>query len=98
MRNVEAELIEAAGGPAAVALLVCRSVQAACFWRDGKRRLPVEFIPVLESAGANRVRRWELRPDDWHRIWPELIGTEGAPPVPTEEAPPTPTPEAIHAD
>lgn len=22
---------------------------------------------------------WDLRPDDWHRIWPELIGAEGAP-------------------
>jgi hypothetical protein len=21
----------------------------------------------------------DLRPDDWHRIWPELIGAEGAP-------------------
>lgn len=28
------------------------------------------------------VRRWELRPDDWYRIWPELIGAEGAPSVP----------------
>lgn len=28
------------------------------------------------------VRRWDLRPDDWHRIWPELIGAEGAPGVP----------------
>ena len=31
----------------------------------------------VESGGA--VRRWHLRPDDWHRIWPELIGAEGAP-------------------
>ena len=22
---------------------------------------------------------WDLRPDDWHRIWPELIDTDGAP-------------------
>jgi hypothetical protein len=30
------------------------------------------------------VARWDLRPDDWHRIWPELIGAEGAPPLPVE--------------
>lgn len=24
--------------------------------------------------------------NDWHRIWPELIGADGAPSVPTEEA------------
>lgn len=22
---------------------------------------------------------WDLRPNDWHVIWPELIGTEGSP-------------------
>lgn len=31
----------------------------------------------LEPADA----LWDLRPDDWHRIWPELIGADGAPPV-----------------
>lgn len=30
---------------------------------------------------------WDLRPDDWHLIWPELIGTEGAPVVPGAEQP-----------
>jgi len=29
------------------------------------------------------ARLWDLRPDDWHRIWPELIGTEGAPAIAT---------------
>ena len=33
----------------------------------------------IEAATAGAVRRWDLRPDDWHRIWPELIGTDGAP-------------------
>lgn len=27
------------------------------------------------------AKLWDLRPDDWHRIWPELIGTEGSPDV-----------------
>lgn len=36
----------------------------------------------LESASSGSIRRWDLRPDDWHMIWPELVGTEGAPSIP----------------
>lgn len=28
---------------------------------------------------------WDLRPNDWHRIWPELIGTPGAPAIPAAQ-------------
>ena len=42
---------------------------------------------------ATGRRRWEMFPTDWHRIWPELIATPGAPPVPAEAA----TEEARHA-
>ena len=38
---------------------------------------------ALDAATDGAVRRWDMRPDDWHRFWPELIGTEGAPAVPT---------------
>lgn len=31
------------------------------------------------------IPRWVQRPDDWHLIWPELVGTDGAPPVPAEQ-------------
>lgn len=27
------------------------------------------------------VKRWDLIPDRWHRIWPEIIGFDGAPEV-----------------
>lgn len=33
----------------------------------------------IERATQGDVRRWDLRPKDWHRIWPELIGSPGAP-------------------
>ena len=75
--------IERAGGPATVARLLRQSVQSVCFYRDGKRQFPVEHCATL--AQHSGVPRWHLRPDDWHRIWPELIGAEGAPPVPAEE-------------
>ena len=49
---------------------------------NGVRPCPAEHAAGIERACEFEVRRWDLRPDDWHRIWPELIGTEGAPAVP----------------
>lgn len=81
-----AQAVEQCGGPTKVAAALGVTAQAVCFWRDGKRRLPVEHIPVLERLTGGVVRRWHFRPLDWWVVWPELIGTEGAPEVPTEEA------------
>ena len=49
--------------------------------RHAGRRPDPRYCVSIERATAGMVTRQELRPDDWHRIWPELIGTEGAPPV-----------------
>lgn len=47
-------------------------------------RLPGAAHSVaIEKATDGAVRRWDLRPDDWHRIWPELIDAVGAPVVTT---------------
>jgi DNA-binding transcriptional regulator YdaS (Cro superfamily) len=51
----------------------------------GVRGVPAERAADIERACDFRVRRWDLRPDDWHRIWPELIGTDGAPEVPAAQ-------------
>lgn len=53
-------------------------------WASGLRPVPIERCVPIELATAGAVRRWDLRPDDWHRIWPELVGADGAPPVPAE--------------
>lgn len=37
---------------------------------------------LLERHTAGKVMRWDMRPADWHLIWPELIGRPGAPEVP----------------
>jgi len=42
----------------------------------------IQLAVDLERVTRKAVCRWDLRPDDWHRIWPELVGTEGAPAVP----------------
>ena len=48
---------------------------------NGKRSASPELCVAIELATDREVRRWDLRPEDWHRIWPELIGAEGAPKV-----------------
>lgn len=42
---------------------------------------PAECVRI-ERASNCELRRWDLRPRDWHDIWPELIGTPGAPDLP----------------
>lgn len=49
------------------------SIQAVCFWRDGKRGLSAEKCSEIELATNRKVTRKDLRPDDWHLIWPELV-------------------------
>lgn len=46
--------------------------------QDGRLPSP-ELCVRMEVESARSLRRWDLRPDDWHLIWPELIGTDGAP-------------------
>ena len=52
--------------------------------QDKREASPVLCV-VIERASGDAVMRWDLRPDDWHLIWPELIGADGAPAVPAAE-------------
>lgn len=51
-----------------------------------RRRPGPAFAVSIERASGGQVPRWETRPDDWYRIWPELIGSPGVPPVPAPAA------------
>jgi len=42
-------------------------------WRSGRRPVPIERCVEIEQVTGGAVTRQQLRPDDWHRIWPELI-------------------------
>lgn len=57
---------------------------------DGVRPCPPAYAPAIEEACERQVLRWDLRPDDWHRIWPELIVVDGAPAVPVPAQLPAP--------
>ena len=80
-------LIDRLGGTNAVAALVGVKPPSVSEWKSAGR-IPddklIRLAPALHSLGV--VARWDLRPDDWHRIWPELVGMDGAPPVPEAEA------------
>lgn len=52
--------------------------------QDGRVPSP-ELCVAIEQATDGVVMRWSLRPNDWYRIWPELIGIEGSPEVPAIE-------------
>lgn len=47
-------------------------------WARGKP-VAAERCAAIEAATNGAVRRWDLRPDDWREIWPELAGAPGAP-------------------
>ncbi len=55
-------------------------------WQHGySGRLPSpENCVAIERATAGAVTRRDLRPADWHRIWPELVTLEH--PAPVDEA------------
>lgn len=49
-------------------------------WKDGGRQVPVQHCVSIERETG--ITRQELRPDDWHLIWPELAAS----PEPKAEA------------
>lgn len=70
-------------------------------WKDSRRLVPLEHCAAIEIATAGAVTRRDLRPDDWHRIWPELVTAEFPAPTPgaalNQAAQPAITTEAGHA-
>ena len=82
--RTSSELIDLLGGTTAVAKLLTVKPPSVHEWRtkgipNDKRHL---MAISVEVASAHVIRRWDVCPDDWHRIWPELIGSDGAPALP----------------
>lgn len=42
-------------------------------WKNKVRPIPLERCTAIEQATNGAVTRRDLRPDDWHLIWPELV-------------------------
>jgi DNA-binding transcriptional regulator YdaS (Cro superfamily) len=47
----------------------------------GYRPCAPALAVALEQLSGGDVRRWDLLPDEWASIWPELVGMDGAPAV-----------------
>jgi 1,6-anhydro-N-acetylmuramate kinase len=51
----------------------------------GMRTASAALTRSVAGRTGREVAEWDLRPHDWHLIWPELIGAEGAPAVPASQ-------------
>ncbi|GAA4419874.1 transcriptional regulator [Acidovorax lacteus] len=63
------------------ALGVTQSLPSAWAAIDPKKRrpVPVRYCIAIERATDGAVTRRDLRPDDWHLIWPELAAADSPP-------------------
>lgn len=50
----------------------------------GRAHMEAKEASRVERETELALRRWDLRTTDWHLIWPELIGADGAPSIKDE--------------
>ena len=65
--------ISIVGSATALAELLGITKGAISQWKDAGRSIPFEYGAAIDAATGGAVTRQELFPDDWKRIWPELI-------------------------
>lgn len=41
-------------------------------WVTGKKAIPAEHCKAIEAFTVGEVTCQEMRPNDWHKYWPEL--------------------------
>jgi DNA-binding transcriptional regulator YdaS (Cro superfamily) len=70
------EATKQAGGVSALAAAIGVTQSAVSNWRSRGGYVPPEHCASIEHATSGAVTRRDLRPDDWHRIWPELVTPE----------------------
>ena len=68
----KAHPLDKPGVRAAIFEAIGVSPQAISNWKQ--REVPIEHCAAIEKASSGAVTRQELRPTDWHLIWPELVG------------------------
>lgn len=60
------------GSQTALAAVLGVSKGAVSQWKDENRRVPAAHCLAIERATSGAVTRRDLRPDDFHLIWPDL--------------------------
>ena len=76
---------QACGGLAKLAGLLGESVQTVSNWRS--RGIPLVKCSLIEAASNGAITRRDMRPDDWHLVWPELVTAEHPAPMVPPSAP-----------
>lgn len=61
-----------AGSQAALARSLHVSPPTINQWAKGVRPVPEKMAVAIEAITKGAVTRRDLRPNDWHLIWPEL--------------------------
>jgi DNA-binding transcriptional regulator YdaS (Cro superfamily) len=80
--NALQQAVDRLGGQAALAAAVGVKQQHVWNWLNRGGSVPTDHCAAIEQATDRAVMRWDLRPNDWHRVWPELINQPGAPAIP----------------
>ncbi|PRG29273.1 hypothetical protein C6T62_24300 [Burkholderia multivorans] len=72
--------IQLAGSQSALARLLGKSQPLIFKWLNSPNGLAPEHCAAIERVFPGAVTRRDLRPNDWHLIWPELAepAQEGA--------------------
>lgn len=63
---------EILGSQAALARSLSVSPPTINQWSKGIRPVPEKMAVAIEAITTGAVTRRDLRPNDWHLIWPEL--------------------------
>lgn len=70
--NLKNYLIESGTKKAEFARAINVSPALLHQWIENIRPVAIRHCPAIEGETGGKVTRQELRPDDWHKIWPEL--------------------------
>lgn len=60
---------------------VGRSTSQVYHWKVGLKPIPLELCTLFETESNGLVMRWDIRPNDWYLIWPELKKRKDAPKI-----------------
>ena len=63
------------GRSLAVARLLGVSQPVVSDWVVEKKAIPAHHCKAIESFSAGEVTCIDMRPDDWHKYWPELAAS-----------------------
>lgn len=72
MKHPIEKAAEIAGSEKALADWLGVTKAAVWQWKQEGRKTPIEHCPEIERRTSGAVTRRDLRPNDWHLIWPEL--------------------------